>query len=241
MSYCIAEVTRKNLGNSSMISVLIVDDHAVARQGVRRILEGDNSFNIIGEADCGESAIKLAKENRPQVILMDLKMPDMDGLVTTQRILRYQPDTKILVLTSIDNDIYPPRLLKAGAVGYLTKHTEPSELVKAIKAVASGRRYIDANIANQMAYNSATQKAGSPFDRLSDREMQVVLRIIRGEKPKQVANSHHISSKTVNSYRYRVFEKLGIKNDVQLTLLAIQHGLLEVEEELGKLNRSEEE
>ncbi len=213
-----------------MIDVLIVDDHAVVRHGIRKLLEEDKELRVIAEADSGETAVQLVKELVPEVVLMDIKMPGIGGFEASCRILRYNPDIKVLVLTSVTNDLYPTRFIKAGAAGYLTKNSEGKELIKAIKAVSSGQRYISWEISNQMACNSVTKNGKSSFDTLSRREMQVVFRIIKGRKAKEIASEHYLSSKTVNSYRYRIFEKLGIRNDVELTLMAIRHGLIDVDE-----------
>lgn len=213
-----------------MIQVLIVDDHALVRSGISQLLAMEKNIEVVGEADSGEEAVKLASELLPTVILMDIKMPGIGGLEATVRIMRKHPDIKILVLTSVTSHIYTKRLFEAGAAGYVTKNAPPDQLVNAIKKVAIGQRYITPELASQMVSSNLDGKGDSPFDRLSKRELQVTLQIIRGEKSKAVASEHHIATKTVNSYRYRAFDKLGIKNNVQLALLAIQHGLLEADE-----------
>lgn len=215
------------------INILIVDDHAVLRNGIRRLLEQDKELVVIGEVKSGEEAIKWVRSSQPDVILMDIKMPGIGGYEATCRIHKTHPKVKILILTSATKKIYAKRLLKVGALGYVTKNAGIEELIEAIKTVYTGQRYISWDISNQMAYESATKKkdTDSPFDVLSEREMQVVFRIVRGRRAPQIADEHSLSSKTVNSYRYRVFEKLGVRNDVELTLMAVREGLIDVDED----------
>ena len=158
---------------------------------------------------------------------MEIKLPGIGGFEATRKLVRMNADIKVLILTVCENDLYPARLIQAGAVGYLTKKTTPDEMVRAIRAVYAGQRYISAEIANRLAFCHVTNQKKSPFDLLSERELQVALMITRGTTPQFIADNLHLSTKTVNSYRYRIFAKLNIKNDVELTLLAIRHGIVE--------------
>ena len=213
-----------------MINVLLVDDHDLVRTGVRKILEETNGIKVVGEASNGEDAVKICRKLNPNVVLMDVRMPGIGGFEATRKLVRQDPDLKILVLTTCDNDIYPSRLLQLGASGYLTKGCSMDEMVQAIRAVHAGQRYISPEIANRLAFRHVTDKDQSPFESLSERELQVMLMITKGVKVQEIADKLHLSPKTVNSYRYRIFEKLGIKNDVELTLLGIRHGLIESED-----------
>ena len=213
-----------------MISVLIVDDHDLVRTGIRLMLENANGIKVVGEAKSGEEAVKMGREFKPHVVLMDVKMPGIGGFEATRKLIRLDPDLKVLVVSTCDNDVYPSRLLQVGASGYLTKGTSMDEMVKAIKAVHAGQRYISPEIANRLAFRHVSEEESSPFDTLSERELQVMIMITKGMKVQEIAERLHLSPKTVNSYRYRIFEKLQIKNDVELTLLAIRHGLIESEE-----------
>lgn len=213
-----------------MINVLLVDDHDLVRTGVRKILEEANGIKVVGEASNGEDAVKICRKLNPNVVLMDVRMPGIGGFEATRKLVRQDPDLKILVLTTCDNDIYPSRLLQLGASGYLTKGCSMDEMVQAIRAVHAGQRYISPEIANRLAFRHVTDKDQSPFESLSERELQVMLMITKGVKVQEIADKLHLSPKTVNSYRYRIFEKLGIKNDVELTLLGIRHGLIESED-----------
>ncbi len=213
-----------------MIDVLLVDDHDLVRTGIKRMLADISGIRVVGEANSGEEAVKLGRELKPQVVLMDVKMPGIGGFEATRKLIRLDPDIKVLVVSTCDNDVYPSRLLQVGASGYLTKGASMDEMVHAIRMVHSGQRYISPDIANKLAFRHVTDKEESPFDNLSERELQVMIMITKGMKVQEIAEKLHLSPKTVNSYRYRIFEKMRIKNDVELTLLAIRHGLIESEE-----------
>ncbi len=217
-----------------MINVLLVDDHDLVRTGIRKILNEVAGIKVVAEARTGEEAVKLSRKLHPQVVLMDVKMPGIGGFEATRKLLRMDPDIKVLVLTTCNNDLYPARLLQIGAAGYITKGSTMDEMVQAIRAVHSGQRYISPEIASRLAFRHVTDKNETPFDSLSERELQVMLMITKGTKVQDIADKLCLSPKTVNSYRYRIFEKLGVKNDVELTLLAIRHGLVESETEESK-------
>ncbi len=210
-----------------MIKVLVVDDHDLVRMGITRMLADIAGIKVVGEAASGEDAIRLARELAPQVVLMDVKMPGIGGLEATRKLLRVHPDIRVLAVTVCDEEPFPSRLLKAGAAGYLTKGAALEEMVKAVRLVASGQRYISPEIAQQLALKSfGGEEKSSPFDILSEREMQITMMIVNCQKVQEISDKLFLSPKTVNSYRYRIFEKLGIDSDVELTLLAVRHGLL---------------
>lgn len=213
-----------------MINVLLVDDHDLVRTGIKRMLDDISGIKVVGEARTGEEAIKLGRKLKPQVVLMDVKMPGIGGFEATRKLLRSDPDIKVLIVTICNNDLYPARLLQVGASGYLTKGASMEEMVQAIRAVNSGQRYISPEIASRLALKHVNDGDESPFEALSERELQVMLMITMGMKVQDIAEKLCLSPKTVNSYRYRIFEKLKVKNDVELTLLAIRHGLIESEE-----------
>lgn len=213
-----------------MITILLVDDHDLVRTGIRMMLNDINGMKVVAEASSGEEAVKLGRELKPNVVLMDVKMPGIGGLEATRKLIRSDPDVKVLVVTTYDNDVYPSRLLQIGAAGYLTKGSSMDEMIKAIRAVNAGQRYISPEIASKLAFRHVTDKEESPVEMLSERELQVMLMITKGMKVQDIAEKLHLSPKTVNSYRYRIFEKLNIKNDVELTLLAVRYGLIDSEE-----------
>jgi two-component system invasion response regulator UvrY len=210
-----------------LIKVFVVDDQNLIRTGIKKLLGDVPGIKVVGEAADGETAIKSLKELEPDVVLMDIKMPGMNGLEATKKILRTHSDLKIIALTICDDDLFPSRLLQAGAYGYLTKGASVPEMVKAIRSVHAGQRYISPEIASQLALKHITDRGETPFDLLSERELQVSLMIVNGHKVQEISDKLCLSPKTVNSYRYRIFEKLNIKSDVELTHLAYRHNILE--------------
>lgn len=216
-----------SLRGQTMIKVLLVDDHDLVRMGIRSLLADIENIKVIGEAKSGEEAITQAKQLEPDVILMDVKMPGIGGLEATKRILRQNPNSKILAVTVYGEEPYPSMVLQAGATGYLTKGASVEEMVQAIHAVFAGKRYLSPEVAQQLALKHLSDQGGSAFDSLSDREMQILIMITSGQKVQEISEQLHISSKTVNSYRYRIFEKLNVNSDVELTHFAIRHNLIE--------------
>lgn len=206
---------------------MLVDDHELVRLGIKRLLQDVSGIKVVGEASTGEEAVRLAKECIPDVVLMDVQMPGIGGLEATRKMVRHNPDLKVLALTIYGDEPYPSRLLQAGAVGYITKGCAAEEMIRAVRTVNSGQRYISSDIAQQLALKRFTKAEDSPLDILSERELQIMLMITSGQKVQEISNKLCLSPKTVNSYRYRVFEKLGINSDVELTLLSIRLGLVE--------------
>lgn len=212
------------------IRILLVDDHTLIREAVKGLLKENSSFEIVGEAHNGEEAVVLCRQLLPDVVLMDLNMPGIGGLEATSKILRASPDTKVLVLTMRDDLLFSKRVLQAGAAGYLTKNAEVAEIIRAIRLVHRGQRHISSTIATQMAIQEIDKTGDAPFQQLSERELQVAIMVTRGDKVPDIATQLCISPKTVNSYRYRIFDKLDVHNDVELTHIAIQHGLCQNKE-----------
>jgi two-component system invasion response regulator UvrY len=213
---------------SDLISVFLVDDHELVRTGIRRILEDVRGIRVVGEAENGENAVQWCRDNNSDVILMDMNMPGIGGLEATKKILRVRPDTRIIVLTVHTEDPFPTKVMQAGASGYLTKCSAPDEMIQAIRAVHSGQRYISPEIAQQMALSQfKSHDIENPFKALSERELQIMLMITRGNKVNDIAEQLSLSPKTVNSYRYRLFDKLQINGDVELTRMAMRYGMLD--------------
>lgn len=211
-----------------MIRVLVVDDHDLVRTGISRMLADISGLQVIGQADSGEDAIRKARELKPDVVLMDVKMPGIGGLDATRKLLRSYPDLKVIAVTICEEDPFPTRLLQAGAAGYLTKGAALEEMVQAIRMVFGGQRYISPQIAQQLALKSfQPQLSESPFDLLSEREIQIALMIANCQKVQSISDKLCLSPKTVNTYRYRIFEKLSITSDVELALLAVRHGMVD--------------
>lgn len=213
-----------------MISLLLVDDHELVRAGIRRILEDMKGLMIAGEVACGEDAVKWCRTHPVDVVLMDMNMPGIGGLEATRKIVRFNPDIRIIMLTIHTENPLPAKVMQAGAAGYLSKGAAPQEVVSAIRSVHAGQRYIASDIAQQMALSQIEpQRAESPFSCLSERELQIMLMITKGQKVNEISEQLNLSPKTVNSYRYRMFSKLNIHGDVELTHLAIRHGLCNAE------------
>lgn len=212
-----------------MITVLLVDDHDLVRAGISRLLSDVPGIKVIAEAQSGEEAVKIAREKKPNVVIMDVKMPGIGGLEATKKLLRNDSNIKIIALTVCNIDPFPTKLLQAGASGYLTKGAMLDEMVTAIKSVFAGKRYISPEIAQLLALKNLEETKDSPFELLSERELQVMMMITRGEKVQEISEKLCVSPKTINSYRYRIYEKLSIDSDVELTHLAIRHGVLDME------------
>jgi len=208
-----------------LISVFLVDDHELVRAGIRRILEDIRGIKVAGEAECGENAVKWCRSNPVDVVLMDMSMPGIGGLEAIRKILRFSPGVKVIMLTIHTENPLPAKVMKAGASGYLSKGAAPKEVISAIRAVHSGQRYIASDIAQKIALSHIEPPPSTPFCCLSDRELQIMLMITKGQKVNEISQQLHLSPKTINSYRYRLFNKLNISGNVALTHLAIKHGL----------------
>ena len=187
-----------------------------------------DGLQVVGEACTGEESLLKVRELKPDVVLMDVKMPGIGGLEATRKLMRSHPDIKVVAVTVCEEDPFPTRLLQAGAAGYLTKGAALDEMVQAIRLVFAGQRYIDPQIAQQLALKSfQPQTNGSLFDLLSEREIQIALMIANCHKVQNISDKLCLSPKTVNTYRYRIFEKLSITSDVELALLAVRHGMVD--------------
>lgn len=215
----------------SLVKILVVDDHDLVRMGLSRILDDTEGFCVVGTASSGEEAMVLAKELEPDVMMMDVKMPGMGGVEATKRIKLANKNIQVIAVTSCDDDLYPSKLMRAGASAYLTKRATPDEMIEAVNKVVSGKTYISTEIAQQLALRSSIGVTGddSPFSTLSDRELQVATMTIRGQKPNEIAEILNISAKTINSFRYRIFEKFSISSDVELVLFAVKHKFFDVD------------
>lgn len=212
------------------IQVLVADDHELVRTGITRMLDDVDGINVVGQATSGEEALQLCRNLSPDVVLMDIKMPGIGGLEATRKISRQAPETKVVVVTACEEDPFPSRLLKAGALGFVSKGADLEEMVHAIRSVVRGQRYLSPQVAQQLALKSFDPaESNSPFEILSERELQICIMVINCHKVQDISEKLHLSPKTVNSYRYRIFEKLGVGGDVELTRLAMRHGMLDSE------------
>jgi two-component system invasion response regulator UvrY len=210
-----------------MIRVLVVDDHKLVRTGTCRLLADEEGIEIIGQAASGEEAIMAVRDQQPDVVLMDVNMPGIGGLEATRRCLRVDPELKVIAVTIYDQEPYPSQLMGLGAAGYLTKRADVTEMVRAIKKVVSGQRYLSDEIAQELALKPFNPDEMCPFGILSSREMQIAIMVTNGQPVPDISKALSLSPKTVNSYRYRIFDKLGVRNDVALTKLAIKHRIID--------------
>ncbi|RMG30328.1 MAG: two-component system response regulator UvrY [Gammaproteobacteria bacterium] len=212
-----------------MVRLLLVDDHELVRAGVRRLLADCPDMEVVGECGTGEEAIAQARALRPDVILLDVNMPGVGGMEATRRIRQLLPETRIIVVTVHVQEPWPSKLLEAGANGYLTKSCAVDEIVNAIRTVMKGEIYLDPEVARALALSRLPGQEASPFDKLSQREMEVLLMVTRGQSIQEISDALCLSPKTVSTYRYRLYEKLGVSNDVELTHLAVRHGLIDLD------------
>ena len=210
-----------------MISVLLTDDHALVRSGIRRLLEDSKQVKIVGEAECGEDSLQMVQELNPDVILMDVNMPGIGGVETCRRILQRNPNQKIIVLTVHSEQTFPKRMLEIGAKGYLTKECGVDEMLEAIKQVNNGSSYIATSIAQQLALSLLPGNEDNPIDKLSRREFQVMLMISNGLSNIEISEKLCLSPKTISTYRLRLLEKLGAHSEVDLIKIAVEQGMVE--------------
>ncbi|HXX62255.1 MAG TPA: response regulator transcription factor [Bacteroidota bacterium] len=209
-----------------MIKVLIADDHPIVREGLKQVIEKSLDMKVAGEALNGQEVLDHVYAEYWDVLILDFSMPGKSGLDVIKELRRERPSLPILVLSMHPEAELAPRLLKAGAAGYLTKESAPKELVNAIRKVHSGGRYVSPALAESLAEGLSHQSAEAPHQSLSDREYQVLLRIAAGRSVQDVATEFSLSVKTVRTYRERVMEKLSLKNDVELSRYALEHGLI---------------
>jgi two-component system invasion response regulator UvrY len=210
-----------------MITVMLVDDHALVRMGFRMLLaSGGEPIEVVGEAGTGEQACLDYHRLLPDMVVMDLSMPGMGGLEAVRRLLAQDPKARILALSAHEDTAHPRRVLRAGALGYLAKRSAPEALIAAVLAVASGRRYVDAQTAQALALAQIDGEA-SPADVLSEREFSVFLQLAQGKSVAAIAEALRLSPSTVGTHLYHVKQKLGAGNQSELTLVALRWGLLQ--------------
>ena len=211
-----------------MIKVLLADDHSIVRDGLRRIVEESEDMEVIAEAADGREAIRQAHKNLPDVAVIDISMPGLDGLEVIVQLRSYYSKLPILILTMHEEEQYVVRAIEAGAMGYITKRSAPEQLLKAIRKVHAGYRYLTDEAAELLALRVARgASARSVLDSLSMRELQVLRRLALGHTNREIAESYHISIKTVDTYRSRLLKKLNLRNNAELSRFAIQNRLIE--------------
>ncbi|MGD9506361.1 MAG: response regulator [Syntrophobacteraceae bacterium] len=212
-----------------MIRVLLADDHSIVRAGLRRIIEDSGDITVVAEASDGREAIQKTHETQPDVVVVDISMPGLDGLEVISQVLAHYPKLPILVLTMHEEEQYIIRVFGAGAMGYITKRSAPEQLVTAIRKVHAGGRYLSDSAAEFLALHVAKGAPGrSLLDALSNREIQVLRRLAIGQTTREIAEAYNISTKTVDTYRFRLLRKLNLRNNAELLRFAIQNGLVEI-------------
>jgi two-component system invasion response regulator UvrY len=210
----------------SPIRVMLVDDHAVVRMGFRLLLEGAPDITVVAEAESGEEAVRTFPEIKADVVVMDISMPGIGGIEAIDRILAREPQARILVLSAHEDAMHARRVLKAGAVGYLTKRSAAEELMQAIRQVAQGKTYLEPTIAQQLAVQQLSGQK-SPVDMLSEKEFKVFLALAKGTSVADIAEIMSLSPRTVGTHLYNIKQKLGASNSAELALIAMRSGLLE--------------
>ena len=212
-----------------MTRILVVDDHTLVRQALCRLLAAEDDIELLGQCGSGHEAVALCRQKRPDVVILDYGLPDMDGLEATRQIAALGLDIRILVLTMHANEEYATRLIRGGASGFVVKAASTDELLVGIRKVANKGIYVTPAIMEKMVARMGQSTEETPESVLSNREMQVLLRLARGLSTREVSENLHLSLSTVETYRGRVLEKLGLRNNSDMTRFAIRRGLIEVE------------
>lgn len=208
-----------------MIRVMLVDHRTLMRAGLRRLMEEEGGITIVAEAESGDEAVRLAQEHRPDAVLVDTRITDPGILETVRRLTRVDSKIRVMAIGDPDCGPLPVRILELGASGYLSKHTDGAELRQAVLELKRGKRYVCAEVARHLVLNEIDSQ-GDPVGGLTARELSVMLMLSEGHPRDEISNRLCISLKTVSTYRTRLLQKLGARNDVDLTHLALRHGLL---------------
>lgn len=208
------------------IRIFLVDDHALVRTGLKMILAGQADMEVVGEADTGEDALPLIRKLKPHVVLCDLHLPGLSGLEVTERIVRGDFGSRVVIVSVLEDGPLPKRLLEAGASGYVGKGGDAAELLRAVREAFRGKRYLGANVAQHLAM-SAVKDEVSPFDDMSPRELEVTMLLIQGLRQEEIARRLSLSPKTVSTHKTRLFQKAQVQDTVALARLAAQYGLID--------------
>ncbi len=211
------------------MQVLVVDDHTLVRVALCRLLESEDDIEVVGQTGSGHEAVRLCRELEPDVVVLDYGLPDLDGLETTRQIVEQGRGARILILTMHANEEYATRLIRAGASGFVVKAASTDELLAAIRKVANRGVYVSSAVLEKMVARMGQPDGEAPESLLSNREMQVLIRLARGARTREVAKDLSLSVSTVETYRGRVLEKLGLRNNSDLTRFAIRRGLIEAD------------
>jgi two-component system invasion response regulator UvrY len=208
-----------------MIRVFVLDDHALVRTGFRLILSSETDIDVVGEAASGEEGLPQIRKLQPDVVLCDLHLPGVSGLEITERIVRGDSGARVIIVTVQEDGPMPRRLLDAGASGYLGKGCSAEELLRAVRDVARGKRYLAGDVAQRMALGAVG--SATPFDALSPRELEIAMLLCRGLRMQDIAKRLSVSPKTVATHKYRTFDKLDVRDAIAMSRLASQYGLVD--------------
>ena len=214
--------------NNEKIKIVIADDHAIVREGLKQIVAEEKDMRVCGEAEDAASLMELLKNEKWNVVVLDINMPGKSGLEALKDIKQFYPDLPVLILSMFSEDQYGLRAIKAGASGYLKKVSAPTELVTAIRKIVSGRKYINPSLAEKLAESFGNEKNCCLHEKLSDREYQIMCSIALGKSAEEIADEISLSINTVYSYRNRILDKMSMKSNVELTQYAIQNKLIEI-------------
>jgi two-component system, NarL family, invasion response regulator UvrY len=218
---------RRHAAHTIMIRIAIVDDHAMVRAGLRQFFADQADFEVVAEAANGREALAIVRKGEVDVIVMDIAMPDQSGVDALAAIRARAPDLPVLILSGYPEEHYATTLLRQGASGYLNKDCDPEDIVKAIRTVCRGRKYITAGVAERLAEGLSGGGEKLPHEGLSERELQVFLRLAKGETVGHIAQSMSLSVKTISTYRTRVMEKTHLASNSDLTYYALKNGLIQ--------------
>ena len=211
-----------------MIRVLVVDDHTLVRAGLCRILESQDDIEVVSETGSGREAVSLCGQLKPDVVVLDFGLPDMDGLEVTSRITSLGTGARILILTMYASEDYAVRVIRAGASGFVVKGASPDDLLEAIRKVARKGMYVSPSVLEKMVGRVGQPETDKPESALSDREIQVLVRLARGASTREVSEDLCLSVSTIETYRSRLLEKLNLRNNSDLTRFAIRRGLIDL-------------
>jgi DNA-binding NarL/FixJ family response regulator len=214
-------------GKAAMVRILIADDHAIVRAGLKQFIAGAGDLQVTGEASSGAETVELVRDGEFDIVLLDIRMPDGSGIDTLRRLKEMRPELSVLMLSGFAEDQYALNLLRAGAAGYVTKEAAPSELVKAIRTVMVGRKYVSPELAQILATGVTGETEKPLHAQLSQREFQIFCKLASGESASKIADELLISVKTVSTYRTRILEKMNLKSNADITYYAIKNGLIQ--------------
>ena len=212
---------------TNLISIMLVDDHAVVRMGFKLLLEGTQEISVVAEAESGEEAVRTFQAHNPDVLVMDISMPGIGGLEAIDRILAKVADQKILVLSGHEDVMHARRVLKAGAVGYLTKRSAADALIDAVKTVYRGKTYLEPQIAQELAVEQVSGNK-DPVDSLSEKEFKVFISLAKGQSVQDIAEVMCLSPRTIGTHLYNIKQKLGASNSAELAIIAMRSGLIDL-------------